>query len=218
MHVGVPNSFRSPDTGRRARGSSTMANRCRAAAANILSAIPTRSPGALIIRGECALRGRRNGLVVRRRLPRTAHRQRRSLRHAVVVRGPSDHAAAELRARHQPRQRLFDDRPRQRSRPLQPRPHHGRLVARRRHARFQVGRHRQGEGRIRRSGAARGRRRRTLVASLRTDGKPATLEGSPANPTMVADAEPQRRRRLARRSSSARAKTARRSSPPPVPS
>jgi rare lipoprotein A len=31
----------------------------------------------------------------------------------------------------------------------------------------------------------------TLVASLRTDGKPATLEGSPASPTMVADAEPQ---------------------------
>ncbi len=30
----------------------------------------------------------------------------------------------------------------------------------------------------------------TLVASLRTDGKPATLEGSPANPTMVAEAEP----------------------------
>jgi rare lipoprotein A len=31
----------------------------------------------------------------------------------------------------------------------------------------------------------------TLVASLRTDGKPATLDGSPANPTMVAEAEPQ---------------------------
>jgi rare lipoprotein A len=31
----------------------------------------------------------------------------------------------------------------------------------------------------------------TLVASLHTDGKPATLEGSPASPTMVADAEPQ---------------------------
>jgi rare lipoprotein A len=31
----------------------------------------------------------------------------------------------------------------------------------------------------------------TLVASLRTDGKPATLEGSPAGPTMVAEAEPQ---------------------------
>ncbi len=31
----------------------------------------------------------------------------------------------------------------------------------------------------------------TLVASLRTDGKPATLEGSPASPTMVAEAEPQ---------------------------
>ena len=31
----------------------------------------------------------------------------------------------------------------------------------------------------------------SLVASLRTDGKPATLEGSPASPTMVADAEPQ---------------------------
>ena len=29
-----------------------------------------------------------------------------------------------------------------------------------------------------------------LVASLRTDGRPATLEASPANPTMVADAEP----------------------------
>ena len=70
---------------------------------------------------ERALRGRRHGLVVRRRLPRTAHRQRRSLRHALAVRGASDHAAAELRARHQPRQRLFDDRSRQRSRPLQPR-------------------------------------------------------------------------------------------------
>jgi rare lipoprotein A len=32
----------------------------------------------------------------------------------------------------------------------------------------------------------------TLVASLRTDGKPANLDGSPASPTMVADAEPQR--------------------------
>ncbi len=31
----------------------------------------------------------------------------------------------------------------------------------------------------------------TLVASLRTDGKPATLDGSPASPTMVAEAEPQ---------------------------
>jgi rare lipoprotein A len=31
----------------------------------------------------------------------------------------------------------------------------------------------------------------TLVASLRTDGKPATLEGSPASPTLVAEAEPQ---------------------------
>jgi rare lipoprotein A len=31
----------------------------------------------------------------------------------------------------------------------------------------------------------------TLVASLRTDGKPATFDGSPASPTMVADAEPQ---------------------------
>jgi len=31
----------------------------------------------------------------------------------------------------------------------------------------------------------------TLVASLRTDGKPATIEGGPASPTMVADAEPQ---------------------------
>ena len=31
----------------------------------------------------------------------------------------------------------------------------------------------------------------TLVASLHTDGKPATLEGAPASPTMVADAEPQ---------------------------
>jgi rare lipoprotein A len=31
----------------------------------------------------------------------------------------------------------------------------------------------------------------TLVASLRTDGKPAALDGSPASPTMVADAEPQ---------------------------
>ena len=31
----------------------------------------------------------------------------------------------------------------------------------------------------------------TLVASLRTDGKPAALDGSPAGPTMVADAEPQ---------------------------
>ena len=30
-----------------------------------------------------------------------------------------------------------------------------------------------------------------LVASLRTDGKPATIEGGPASPTMVADAEPQ---------------------------
>jgi rare lipoprotein A len=29
----------------------------------------------------------------------------------------------------------------------------------------------------------------TLIASLRTDGRPATLEGAPANPTMVADAE-----------------------------
>jgi rare lipoprotein A len=31
----------------------------------------------------------------------------------------------------------------------------------------------------------------TLVASLRTDGKPATIEGGPASPTMVAEAEPQ---------------------------
>ena len=31
----------------------------------------------------------------------------------------------------------------------------------------------------------------TLVASLRTDGKPATIEGGPASPTLVADAEPQ---------------------------
>src|SRR5208337_2233731 len=31
----------------------------------------------------------------------------------------------------------------------------------------------------------------TLVASLRTDGRPATLDGSPASPTMVAEAEPQ---------------------------
>jgi rare lipoprotein A len=31
----------------------------------------------------------------------------------------------------------------------------------------------------------------TLVASLRTDGNPATLDGSPASPTLVADAEPQ---------------------------
>jgi len=30
-----------------------------------------------------------------------------------------------------------------------------------------------------------------LVASLRTDGKPAALDGSPANPTLVAEAEPQ---------------------------
>ncbi len=30
----------------------------------------------------------------------------------------------------------------------------------------------------------------TLVASLRTDGKPATLDGSPASPSMVAEAEP----------------------------
>jgi rare lipoprotein A len=31
----------------------------------------------------------------------------------------------------------------------------------------------------------------TLVASLRTDGRPATFDGSPASPTMVADAQPQ---------------------------
>jgi len=31
----------------------------------------------------------------------------------------------------------------------------------------------------------------TLVASLRTDGRPATLDGSPASATLVADAEPQ---------------------------
>jgi rare lipoprotein A len=31
-----------------------------------------------------------------------------------------------------------------------------------------------------------------LVASLRTDGRPATIDGAPASPTMVADAEPQR--------------------------
>jgi len=30
----------------------------------------------------------------------------------------------------------------------------------------------------------------TLVASLRTDGRPATIDGSPASPTMVANAEP----------------------------
>ena len=31
----------------------------------------------------------------------------------------------------------------------------------------------------------------SLVASLRTDGKPATLDGSPASPTLVAEAEPE---------------------------
>ena len=46
---------------------------------------------------EFRLFGGRHGLLVRRRVPRTAHRQRRSLRHALVHRGASDHAAAELR-------------------------------------------------------------------------------------------------------------------------
>ena len=38
----------------------------------------------LLSEREPALRGRRHGFVVRRRLPRTAHRQRRSLRHALA--------------------------------------------------------------------------------------------------------------------------------------
>ena len=57
----------------------------------------------------------------------------------------------------------------------------------------------------------------TLLASLRTDGKPATLDGPPASPTLVAEAAPEQPPPQPRPAvADARARTARRSSPPPV--
>ena len=58
----------------------------------------------------------RHRVLVRRRLPRPAHRERRGLQRLGLDGGPSHHAAAELRPRHQSRQRLLGGRAGERSR------------------------------------------------------------------------------------------------------
>jgi len=124
-----------------------------------LVAIPTRSPPHLLSERKHPLRRGRPRVVVRRRLPRPAYGQRRSLRHALAHRA---HPTMPLRAmRGSPiSATVFDDRARQRCGPYSPgaswtfRP-------RRRHARLQVGRTAKVkvEYVVR---AARGRRRRAL--------------------------------------------------------
>ena len=91
----------------------------------------------ILSRRESILFGGRDGLLVRRRVPRPPHRQRRSLRHGLAFGRPSDDAAAELCAGDQSRQRLFGHRPRQRSRPLSRRAGDGRFVAGRRRSRHE---------------------------------------------------------------------------------
>ena len=69
------------------------------------------------------------GLLVRRRLPRPPDRQRRNLRHDASDGRASDHAAAELCARHQYQERQLGHRARQRPRPLLARPPHRPVAA-----------------------------------------------------------------------------------------
>ena len=73
-----------------------------------------------IPRDNPRLFGDRPRLLVRRRLPRPPDRQRRGLRRQRPDGGASDAAAAELCARHQPRQRPLGDRARQRPRSRSP--------------------------------------------------------------------------------------------------
>ena len=94
--------------------------------------------------------------MVRRGVPWPPHRQRRGLRHGLAVRRPSDDAAAELCPGDQSRQRLFDHRPGQRSRPLSRWAGDGRLLAGRRRPRHEGHGHGPGEGRLCRTGADRG--------------------------------------------------------------
>ena len=109
---------------------------------------------------EQPLPQRRSRLLVRRRFPRPAHRERRNLRHERDLGRASDPADAELCARHQSLDPQIADRARQRSRPL------SRATARstcprkrRRAARLPPSRHGARARRICRPGAARGHRR-----------------------------------------------------------
>ena len=183
-------SSRSPDTGRRARGSSTTASRCRAAAANISSAGPTRSPGAPIIRprtpttrrSACAswygdaFHGRRtaNGEVYDMRSLSAAH---------PTMPLPSYARVTNLANGYSMIVRVNDRGPYSGGRIMDVSSRVADMLD------YQVDRHGEGEGRIRRRGAARRRRRHDAgrqPAHRRRPGERSTAAG----PTMVADAEP----------------------------
>ena len=106
-------------------------------------------------------------LLVRRRLPRPHDGQRRDFRSTLHRRRAHDHAAAELRARHQRGERPLDHRPSERSRTLPWQPHHRRLGADRRGPGVPPQGNGARSGRLRRPRVARRLRRPHL------DGEPA---------------------------------------------
>ena len=116
-------------------------------------------------RAEGLHRGR-DGVVVWRRVPRAAHRQRRDLRQGLDHGRASDAALAELRSRHEPQEQQIDDRAGQRSRPLPWRPRHGRVAAGRRGPVVQGGGNRPDPGRLYRTREPLRIRRREADADL----------------------------------------------------
>ena len=170
----APTAFATTSASRKAAAIATAATACRgdgidvsklagagaegrAAFAATATSRPTPCSGSSyrVLPTRARLRRARHRLVLRQQVPRLQDLQPGDLRHVRVQRRQQDAAAAQLCARHQPRERQERDRARQRSRPVPREPPDRPVLRRRGEDRHLAEGHRPGRSARHRSGATR---------------------------------------------------------------